>query len=62
MEKEMLKVRPMGGRHDPLQYALAAAAIWGAVGFGLWAQAHPAAATNPVLLALQPLNTACNPS
>jgi hypothetical protein len=62
MEKEMLRLRPMGGRHNTLQYALAAAAIWGAVGFGLWAQAQPLSETSSVLLALQPLSAACDPS
>ncbi len=42
----------MGGRYNRLQYALAVAAIWGAVGFGLWAQDHPAEGTNTLLLAV----------
>lgn len=58
----MLKLRSMGDRTGNWQYALAAAAIWAAIGFGLYAQAQPLTQTNQVLLALQPLTDACNPS
>jgi hypothetical protein len=62
MEKEMLKLRPMGGRSDTVQYALAAALIWAAVGFGLWQQAHPPEQPQQLLLALQPVTASCDPS
>ncbi len=62
MEKQTIDNRPMGGRYDGVQYALAVAAIWGAVGFGLWAQAQPLVDTNPMLLALQPVGGRCDPS
>jgi hypothetical protein len=62
MEKDMLELRSMGDRTGNLQYLLAAVAIWAAIGLSLYAQAHPPAETNTVLLALQPLAKACNPS
>ncbi len=58
----MFRNRPTGSRYAALQYALAVAAIWAAVGFGLWSQTHPLAQTNQVLLALQPANATCDPS
>lgn len=63
MEIDMNTLRPMGGRYSELQYAFAAALIWGAVGFGVWAQAHPVAQDRLLLLALQPAsNVVCDPS